>query len=210
MATVIFVRHGETDWNRDKIFRGRADVPLGERGKKQAERVAEALKEYRLDAIYSSPLSRSMQTAEAIARRQSCGVTALDELNDIDYGDWQGKPLKEVLAEYPDLCALWESAPNKARIPRGESLRGVQDRSLPKILEVAAVHAGPIAVVSHRVVLKVAVLGLLGLGVERFWSLKLETCGITIFDIAQERKVLTRLNDVGHLAGLRDEAAADF
>lgn len=210
MATVILVRHGETDWNRDKIFRGRADIPLGEQGKKQAERVAEALKECRLAALYSSPLSRSMQTAEAIARHQACPVTELEEISDIDYGDWQGKPLKEVLAEYPDLCALWESAPDKARIPRGESLRGVQDRALPKVLQIAADHSGPIAVVSHRVVLKVVILGLLGLGVERFWSLKLDTCGVTIFDITQERKTLVRFNDVGHLAGLRDEAAADF
>ena len=210
MATLLLVRHGETHWNREKIFRGRADIPLGERGKKQAERVGDALKDRPLEAIYTSPLLRSVKTAEAIAAHHDVPLSKVDEITDIDYGEWQSKALKQVMADYPDLCALWESAPHKSRIPGGESLDEVKARALPAILNLADNHSGEIAVVSHRVVLKVLILSLLGLGVEGFWNLKLDTCGISIFAITKERSILTRFNDVSHLAGLRDEAAADF
>ena len=210
MSTLILIRHGETDWNRDRIFRGRADIPLGERGKQQAERTGEALKDRRLEAIYTSPLLRSAQTAEAIARRQEAEITEVDDITDIDYGDWQGKALKDVMEQYPEVCALWESAPHEARIPGGECLGELSDRSSPAVQRLVGSHRGKIAVVSHRVVLKVVILGLLGLGVESFWNLRLDTCGITIFEILEGRNVLISFNDVSHLTGLRDEASADF
>ncbi|MEW6359206.1 MAG: histidine phosphatase family protein [Planctomycetota bacterium] len=210
MATLILIRHGETDWNRDKIFRGRADVPLGDRGRLQAERVAEALKDRLLETIYSSPLLRSVQTAEAIASRHGLPVTKLDAITDIDCGNWQGRSDSEVRAAQPDLHAQWQSAPHKVRFPNGESLDDVKQRALPAALDAATRTGGEIAVVSHRVVIKMIVLGLLGLGNETFWNVRVDTCSLTIFDISERRAVLVRLNDIGHLAGLREEAAADF
>ena len=210
MTTLILVRHGETDWNRDKIFRGRADIPLGNRGKLQAERVGEALTGRPLGALYSSPLQRSVQTAEAIAEHHDLAVTKLDAITDIDYGDWQGKPDEEVCAAYPELYAQWQSAPHEVRFPNGEGLVEVAERSLQAVLNVAAGQTGEIAMVSHRVTLKVVVLGLLGLGLERFWNVRLDTCSLTIFEISEQGNILGRLNDTGHLAGLQDEEAADF
>ncbi|NOZ20927.1 MAG: histidine phosphatase family protein [Planctomycetes bacterium] len=210
MATLILIRHGETDWNRDKIFRGRADIPLGDRGLKQAERVGEALKDRALEAVYTGPLQRCVQTATPIAARRQITLATLDAVTDIDYGDWQGEPETVVREEYPDLFRQWETTPEGVTFPNGEGLEDVRKRSLPAILDVAARHDGEVAVVSHRVVLKVVILGLLGLGVEKFWSVRLDTCSLTLFDISKHRTILARLNDVSHLAGLRDEAAADF
>jgi len=176
----------------------------------QAERVGEALKDHRLEAVYTGPLQRCVQTATPIVKRHQMTLTTLDAVTDIDYGDWQGKPDEQIRLDYPDLYRQWQTAPEEVTFPGGESLGNVGERALCAVLDVIARHDGGIAMVSHRVVLKVVILGLLGLGVESFWNVKVDTCSLTIFEISEHRNVLARLNDVSHLTGLRDEAAADF
>ena len=96
MSRVFLVRHGQTAWNVGEIFRGRADIPLDETGKLEVHLAGEALKGETLHAIYSSPLSRSMETAENIAKFHNIPVTPLDAIIDISYGEWEGLANEEV------------------------------------------------------------------------------------------------------------------
>ena len=96
MTKVYVVRHGQTAWNLEEVFRGRMDIPLDETGKKEVHLAGEALKDETLHAIYSSPLSRSMETAENIAKFQNIEVKPLEAIIDISYGEWEGVSLAEV------------------------------------------------------------------------------------------------------------------
>ena len=97
MAFVYLVRHGQTAWNKSEIFRGRADVPLNERGLKEAELAAEYFRGRKVDAIYSSPISRAVQTAEKIAGVLGLKVRMHSGITDMSFGDWEGRPVHYVL-----------------------------------------------------------------------------------------------------------------
>ena len=131
MLEIILVRHGETEFNAAETFRGRADVPLNETGLKQAKLLGEYLSREKINVVYSSPLQRAVKTAEAIAAPQKLKVKIVENLNDIDCGEWQGLTLKEVKERYEDIYQDWLDTPEQVRIPGGESLEDVRSRALP-------------------------------------------------------------------------------
>jgi broad specificity phosphatase PhoE len=200
MVEVILARHGQTAWNTAEIFRGRADVPLSDTGLAQAERLGEHLSREKIDVIYSSPLSRAVQTAGAIARRQGLDINTIANIIDIDYGEWQGLSSSEVKEKYPELYQDWLDTPEQVRMPAGESLEDVRCRALPFLKDaVMRCGEGRIVLVSHRVVNKVLICALLRLDNSSFWSIKLDTAGITRFDFDGDRVVLTSHNDTSYL-----------
>ncbi|MFO7996535.1 MAG: histidine phosphatase family protein [Dehalococcoidia bacterium] len=100
MTTMMLVRHGDTDWNVEEIFRGRADVELNETGVKQAELLGKYLEFVPIEAVYSSPLKRALRTAEIIAGFHNIDITSCRELIDFDYGEWQGLSQDTVKERY--------------------------------------------------------------------------------------------------------------
>ena len=155
MTEILLVRHGETDWNVAEVFRGRIDVPLNERGLRKAELLAEYLENVPVDAIYSSPLKRAWQTAEAIAGRKGREVKVAPALLDFDFGVWQGLSHSEVRQKYPEAYDDWLSRPEQLRIPGGEDLGEVGERALALVNEVIANGLASVALVTHRVIIKV-------------------------------------------------------
>ncbi len=153
-TTFILVRHGQTEWNRVERFRGWADVPLNETGLEQAratgKRVAAS---WQPVAIYSSPLSRAVKTAEAIAVHFGLPVQPHPNLIDINYGQWQGLTPEEVRERWPDTLVAWYEAPHQARIPEGETLEELRTRAMAVIHELSARHVDQtIVVVGHTVI----------------------------------------------------------
>jgi len=203
MTRIILVRHGQTEWNRVERFRGRADVPLNETGLAQAEvtgrRVAS---EWQPVAIYASPLSRAVETAKAIAKHFSLPVQVHPGIADIDFGQWQGLTPDEVKARWPEVHHAWYYAPHTARIPGGETLDDLRMRGMTAANELAARHAGQtLVLVGHTVINRVILLGVLGLGNDRFWRLQQDTCAINVFDADTQTGdfTLVSLNDTCHL-----------
>ncbi len=210
MTQIILVRHGQTEWNRVERFRGRADVPLNETGLAQAEatgrRVAAAWKP---TAVYSSPLSRAVKTAEAIAKHFGLPVQVHPGLADIDYGAWQGLSPEEARARWPEMVDAWYNKPHLARIPNGETLDDLRRRAMETVNEVAARHPGEtIALVGHTVINRIILLGVLGLGNDRFWRIKQDTCAINLFEVEDGEYTLVSLNDTCHLEGVKPEATS--
>ncbi|MCL6450911.1 MAG: histidine phosphatase family protein [Acetobacteraceae bacterium] len=204
MTRFVLVRHGETEWNREEVFRGRADIPLNERGRAQAEAVARALAGVPLQAVYSSPLSRALETARALGRPHGLEVRVHPGLVDLDYGAWQGRPHAEVRRLYPRLYRRWLERPETVRFPGGESLREAARRALAAVQELARAHpAGPdegwVALVAHRVINKLLVCELLGVGPGGFWKVGQDTAALNVFDYGPEGSVVRVINDTCHL-----------
>ena len=211
MVEIILARHGETEWNATEIFRGRADVALNDTGLRQAQLLGEYLKREKIDAVYSSPLQRAVKTAAAVVSYHKLDVNVVDNLNDIDCGEWQGLTLREVKEQYEELYQDWLDTPEQVRLPGGESLAEVRSRALPFVQD-AAIRSGEgkIVLVSHRVVNKVLICALLGLDNSFFWSFKLDTGGITRFSFDRNRAVLTSHNDTSFLNSLKHPPRNDF
>lgn len=198
---VILVRHGQTEWNRFERFRGRADVPLNEAGILQAAATGERVAaEWQPSAIYTSPLSRSVKTAEAIAMHFGLPVQAMAELADIDYGEWQGLSPEEVSHTWKTELENWYEKPHLARIPGGESLSELRERAMKAVNELIGRHpGGTIVIVGHTVINRIILLGVLGLGNDRFWRIKQDTCAINVFEAENGEFTLVSLNDTCHL-----------
>jgi broad specificity phosphatase PhoE len=210
MTEIILVRHGETKWNVQEVFRGRIDVELNETGLRQAELLAQYLGGLNIDAVYSSPLRRALKTAEIIAGYHKLKVEIAPGLIDFDFGKWQGLRLQEVKRRYKELYAEWLENPHRIKMPDGESLDKVRERVLTVVAEILAKYEGTVVLVSHRVVNKVLICALLGLDNSHFWNIRQDVCGMTTFAYENERFILTKHNDTSYLRPLAKAELGDF
>jgi broad specificity phosphatase PhoE len=211
MTQIILVRHGQTPWNKDKIFRGSKDIPLNDTGREEARLAGEWLKDETIQAAYCSPLSRARDTGEAIARHHGLQVLDLPGLTDICYGDWEGLPLAEVKVKYADLYRQWETAPHTVRFPQGETLDEVKARALKAVEEVVPRHANQtILLAAHRAVNKVLIAALIGLDNSHFWRLGQDTTAINRFHRVGDVWHIMGLNDTCHLRGMTRGEYVDF
>ena len=199
---LIFVRHGETDWNQHPRFRGRADVALNDVGMDQARRVARRLSSVQVSAIYASPLGRTVKTATPIAAAHGLEIIPEEALTDFDYGVWQGKTLAEVAESDADRYRRWQTDPARVCIPNGETLGRVRDRVLRAIRHIARRHRrGTVVVVSHDMVGRVLVVGLLGLPLAAIRRIGQDNGAISVFESRENSWSVISINDTGHLAG---------
>jgi broad specificity phosphatase PhoE len=210
MTEIVLVRHGETEWNVTDRFRGRMDIELNSVGIRQAELLSDYLKTWDIEAVYASPLKRTLKTAEIIAEPHGVNVKKVSGLIDFSAGEWEGLSVQEVKEKYGGLFAAWVSHPEKVKIPKGESLDEVTVRAMAVVAEVIRKHKGIVIMVSHRVVNKVLICALLGLDNSHFWNIKQDNCGITIFSHEGGRFVLTRHNDTSFLEPLKKQPLKDF
>ncbi len=199
-VTILLIRHGETAWNRGKIFRGVHDVPLDDNGRAQAKLLAQALASRRIDAAYTSPLSRATATAEIALAPHGITAAVHDGLKDFDYGEWTGLEDGVVAQRWPEEHARWSTEPHNARPPGGDALREVSDRSFAALKEIAQKHDGQtVALFAHRVVNKLLVAAMLSLDLTRFNFIRQDNCCVSEFELTDAGYVVVRLNDTSHL-----------
>jgi len=211
MTQIILVRHGQTPWNKDKIFRGSKDIPLNDQGREEARLAGEWLKGETIHAAYTSPLSRSRDTAVAIAQHHNLDVQNLPGLSDLCYGDWESLPLTEVKLKYADLYRQWEAAPHTVRFPKGETLEELSTRALAAVNDVVQNHPNQVALLSaHRAVNKVLIAALIGLDNSHFWRIGQDTTAINRFHRVGDVWHIMSINDTCHLRGLQRGEYVDF
>jgi broad specificity phosphatase PhoE len=211
MTQIILVRHGQTPWNKDKIFRGSRDIPLNDAGREEARLAGEWLKGDTIHAAYCSPLSRARDTGEAIARHHGLQVLDLPGLADICYGDWEGLPLTEVKVKYADLYRQWEAAPHTVRFPHGETLDEVKARALDAVEEALRRHPQQtILLAAHRAVNKVLIAAFISLDNSHFWRIGQDTTAINRFNRVGDIWQIMSVNDTCHLRGLKRGEYVDF
>jgi len=202
MTKILLIRHGHVEGITPERFRGREPLELTALGRAEAaalaRRVATGWKPVRL---YTSPLGRCVETAQAIAQACALAPAAIcEDLNDIDHGAWQFKNFAEAKAEDPALFAAWLATPQLVRFPNGESLQDLAARAADALRLILTCHPSEtIALVSHDSLNRVLLLQLLGLPLASYWRIAQSPCCINEIDIADGEARILRLNETSHL-----------
>lgn len=197
---LYLIRHAQTDWNAEARYVSWSDRDLSDEGVRQVEALRERFGGEKIDAVYSSPSKRALRTSCVLARTN--GVEVLDELREIDFGDWEGMTYGEIDARYP-IFREWVDSPSKTQIPGGEAWEDFIERVGRCADHIMNRPFESIAVVSHAGWLKAMLMSVLWIQKPVFSRLQLDHCGITVVEIHGEnwRKSFTivGVNDTSHL-----------
>ncbi|HEV8643895.1 MAG TPA: histidine phosphatase family protein [Methylomirabilota bacterium] len=199
---VFVVRHGATDWSRERRFAGWRDVPLSDEGRRQCEAVAQALAATAAAAVYASPLERTRGSAEVIAKPHRLSVQLADAFREMGFGTWEGLTRPEVAARFPSEWDAWCAPPASFTPPGGEALGAVAERVAGGLEDLKSDHDGEtVILVTHAVVARLIVLAAIGLGPERLWSIDASPGGISELEYRPDWVTVHRMNTVAHLSG---------
>ena len=204
MTTILLVRHGHVDGIAPVRFRGRAELPLSDLGRRQAAALGHCIAaHFKPEAVYTSPLSRCRDTGAAIARHFGLAGIVIDGLADIDYGAWQGLTPEEAARRWPREVAMWQARPHLVEIPGGESLPKLFARATAALHTILGRHeAGTVAIVGHESVNRILLLHALELPLSRYWHLGQEPCALNRLEFADGEFTIHSMNETQHLAGL--------
>lgn len=185
MTNFYLVRHGSCDGLGEIIWGRTPGVYLNAAGRAEAQRLAEDFKNVHLDAIYSSPLERALETAEAIARVADVEVQQSSAFNEIDFGEWSGQSVAALSND--DQWQRFNTQRSTTRIPGGELFIEVQCRAVPELERMSRRHpGGRIVVVSHADVIK-AVLAYMGrTSVDRLQDIDVCPCSVNIVTLDEQ------------------------
>jgi broad specificity phosphatase PhoE len=160
---LYLVRHGATQLTAEDRFSGAVGVDLSDEGRHQVRRLAERIADDGIRAVYTSPLSRTVETAEILARPHRLSLVRRDGLREIGHGRWEGLTRREVEERFAEEYASWETDPFTFAPEGGESGLGVLARALPVIREIVVSHEGQtVLVVSHKATLRLILSSVLG------------------------------------------------
>lgn len=195
MPTLLLIRHGENDYLKKGILIGSMPgVHLNERGREQADALAEALKDLPIQAIYSSPLERALETAAPLAAARRLQVQTRPALTDTNVGEWAGKKLKELRK-----LLAWKQVqeqPSGFRFPGGDSIAGLQKQLVDEIASIAAAHKEKelAAVFFHADPIKLVLAHYLGMPLDNFQKLSADTGSVAVLEIHKTGARLAALN----------------
>jgi alpha-ribazole phosphatase len=150
MTRIWLIRHGEpVEEARNRCY-GSFDFELSAAGRMQMAQVSEYLKPEPVAAVYTSPLSRALESARIIAAAHSCPVEVMSDLREIDFGEFEGLQYDEIATRYPELYRQWMETPTEVRFPNGECFSGMRARVLKAFDAIQRERAGQTAaIVSH-------------------------------------------------------------
>jgi broad specificity phosphatase PhoE len=201
VTTFFLIRHASCDGLGHTLWGRTPSIVLNEQGKLQAQHLADRFKNTTLDAIYSSPLERALQTAEAIARTMNLEVRNSDAANEIDFGEWTAQPF-----ECLSLDERWRHF-NRHRsmimIPGGESFLEVQDRIVQELETLAKQHGkANVAIVSHADVIRAAVAYFAAIPIDLIDRFEISPCSVTAIAVDDDHATLLTLNNHSDLSRL--------
>ena len=202
---LILVRHGETEWNRQRRVQGLSNLALNDTGKKQAEALGRALRNEKVGAIYSSPLRRAQETARAIRRFHKVDVEILDGLKELDVGDVDGMTYEDMKIHHGEFFVRWMTDFTSVRLPGGGFLPELREQCCTAIQDIvkkerkAGTDDRVAVVVTHFFPLMCIICNSMGLDLSHCRRLRLDLASISILDFNTGSTVLVSLNDTCHL-----------
>lgn len=203
MNRLLLIRHALTDWVGKRVAGWTPGISLNDEGRKQAARLAEWLEPVHLEAIYASPLERTVETAEPIAKSHGLDVQLRDLLGETRYGDLNGKAIEDVMKT--DLWEKFRACPSRTRFPGAETLYEVQVRVVGELEEILQDHPkGNIAVVTHADPVRVAVAHYIGLPLDLVGRIWVSPASVTILRFDEWGQRLTHLSHTGSLEFLKE------
>ena len=199
MTQLLLIRHAVNDVMKEKKLAGRMPgVHLNDEGRQQAIDVAERLRHIPIKAIYSSPLERTRETAEPLAKLLELPVGVRDGLVEVEYGEWTAQPLEELSKQ--DAWKIVQMYPSGMRFPGGETMRGMQARIVNELEAIASDHPRDIvAVFSHADIIKAALAHYLGVHLDLFQRISIEPTSVSVVALSQFGPRILRINDHGPL-----------
>jgi broad specificity phosphatase PhoE len=197
---VILVRHGETQWNLENRIVGHTEIGLNSTGRRQVGLLARVLGEEKVDAIYSSPLTRAIETANEIAQMHGLDVRTEGGLKEVDAGELNGITIDEVLQRYGGFWDEWVKGIDYLRMPGGETMKELQDRAWSVVSMVVRDHPdGAVILVSHTLTILSILTKALGMPLADFRRLRLSLASINVLDFRGQVTSLVSFNDTCHL-----------
>jgi alpha-ribazole phosphatase len=203
LTKVIFIRHGQTSWNKEKKYQGHSDISLNETGFRQAELVGKRLAKEKVNAIYSSDLLRACQTAELIAQYHALPVIRKQDLREINFGEWEGLTYQEIMNSWPEILTTMYSQPSKTCPPQGENFDRVRQRVSRALQQCIVKHQNEtIVIVSHGGTMRVILCAALGIDLDKMWFIRQDSTAINIIQYFDHQVVVSLVNDICHIKGL--------
>lgn len=200
MTSILLIRHAVNDFVKTgKLAGRRPGVHLNEEGRAQADALGQRLAAAPINHIYASPMERTTETAEAIARHHPrLQVEANAAIGEVRYGDWEGKAIHDLRRR--KMWQLVQEYPSRARFPNGETMRAAQTRTVSAIEELAQKHPNQmIALVFHADLIKMALAHYLGMHLDVFQRIVISPASISILQLGHSRPFVVCMNDTAHI-----------
>lgn len=197
MTTVLLIRHGMTDAVGKRLVGRLPGIPLNEQGRREVQALSERLRDLPLAAIYASPIERTQETARAIAAPHGLEVQTRDGLVEVDFGDWTGRLLVDLVDD--PVWQRWHAGSRmQTAIPGGEHMVEIQRRMVAEVLRVRDIHRDQIvALVSHGDPVRSALCAFAGIPLDLLQRLEISTASVSVIRLTPSGVSVLRLNDTG-------------
>jgi alpha-ribazole phosphatase len=219
---ILLVRHGVTAWNQDSRYQGHQDVPLGDLGRQQAQRLAVRLRSERIDAAYSSDLVRASETASIVLEGRDIDINTTPQLREMSFGAWEGLRHDEIGHQYPAEWGAWTKDTVATSPPGGESLQQLRERLMAfygatiKLqpakdaardwfayqasgLGSAAERPQTLLMVTHGGPVRLLLTALLDMPADHYWRFAIRPASLSILDVYPEGAIAEVIGDTSHL-----------
>jgi len=207
MTTLLLIRHATNDYVKSGRLAGwTPGVHLNEEGQAQARALGLRLADAPLRAIYSSPLERTQETAQAIAdHHPTLSVITRQDIGEVQYGDWTGLKISELTTR--KMWKVIQEYPSRAYFPNGEAMRDAQARMVDAIEAIVQAHpAQMVALVSHADLIKMATAHYMGVHLDNFQRIVISPASITTLELGHSRPFVGSVNDLAHLYNAQQQA----
>lgn len=202
-TTIFLVRHGQTRSNTTGFFMGWSDEDLNDTGYAQVQALSARLSRLELSSVYSSPLRRTHNTAAILAKPHKLELKALDDLIEINAGDWQGLHMDEIRQKWPEIWSQSRIDISDVSLPNGESFSQVTERAVRAFNTIVSdTGDNHIAIVTHEVVVKVIIAHVLGATNSIYRRFEVKNASISAIQITDGLARLATLNDISHLEAI--------
>jgi len=185
MIEFILIRHGETDWSKEKRYQGKTDVPLSTEGKKQVRCLSRVFAQYEPHVVYTSTLSRTRESGTILCKSIAAPLKEDAQLNELNFGEWEGKTADELIKTQDPLYTKWMEG-QLIKPPHGETVSSLRKRVKNFLQECIKTHKNKtVAIVSHGGVLRLLIIEILGLPQKNLFTFKVETGTMSVLTLAE-------------------------
>jgi probable phosphomutase (TIGR03848 family) len=204
---ILLIRHATAEYKPGRLYGWTPGVHLSAQGRDEAKHLAERLEPVRLNALYSSPLERCVETAEAVAAGRRVDIRIEERLGEVQYGSWQGRTFRSLVKT--PLWRVVQLAPSQATFPGGESLLQLQRRGVEAIEDIRTRHRRAIVgIVSHADMIKAMLAHYLGLHLDLFQRISVDTASVSAIAFSNGFPRVLRISDTGDYESFKLPKAA--
>ena len=203
MVEIILVRHGLTLWNVEGRIQGISDTELAPEGLRQAKLLAEKFPCNKVDAIYSSDLSRAKITAQFVADKFNLPVQPTIEFREVDFGEWEGKYFADLEKFDADRLKIFYTSPDKLKLTRAETFQQAQSRAMNELEKIIATHENGgesrIVITAHGSINRLIICAILDIPIKNIWRINQFNTAVNIFRVDDGNFTVKLINCTAHL-----------